>query len=377
MPDNIKQQNNLGLDTFRALSFFAVFAFHAGFLKCGYIGVQAFFVLSGFLLTPILIAMKKKLLTKDYFINFYGRRALRIFPLYYLYLFAVGISAYILIRYFNFDLKGQLSTFVNQIWYGITYTYDFFHATSSYKHTVLLTHFWSLAVEEQFYLVYPLIIFSVSNKRLKAILFAAVISAPAIRLFEAFLHSKYVVPHFIGRMDIFIYVIPFSYLDSFAFGGIAALYWSQRNVNLKAWLAIIFTIGIGVITAGVSTGSFEWWLLGYRPFLSDSFKYIWGYTLLNISFASVLVAVKAGNFFSGIFNNPVLSYLGKISYGLYVYHFPVIWLIATYFWELPYPIMCMISLTATIFVSICSYELIEKRFLLAKDKLFPKELPQQ
>ncbi len=372
MEDNVKkQQKNVGLDTFRAFAFFAVFAVHAGFLKCGYLGVQAFFVLSGFLLTPILIAMKEKQRPRDYFINFYGRRALRIFPLYYFYLFVVGILAFILPRYFNFNLMGQLDTFVSQVWYCITYTYDFFHATSNFKRTALMSHFWSLAVEEQFYLVYPLIIFFVDNNRFRTLLFAVAISAPVIRFMEVFLHSKYVVPYFIARMDIFIYVIPFSYLDSFAIGGIAALYCSQRDANFKAWLAIIFTIGIGTITEFISTGSIELSSLGYKPYLSDSYKYIWGYTLLNIVFASILIAVKSGNFIGCIFNNPVLSYIGKISYGLYVYHYPVLWILGTYFLVKPYLIFCVLSLTVTILVSICSYELLEKRLLLAKDSLFP------
>jgi len=74
-----------GLTSYRALAFFAVFLFHMHLINFGYLGVQAFFVLSGFLLTPILIEMKRENSFRQYFIKFYGRRALRIFPLYFAY----------------------------------------------------------------------------------------------------------------------------------------------------------------------------------------------------------------------------------------------------------------------------------------------------
>src|SRR5512143_3525082 len=75
-----------GLDGLRACAFLLVFAFHTNYLDIGWVGVQFFFVLSGFLITGILLDMKKSLSPGKYFIKFYGRRFLRIFPLYYLYL---------------------------------------------------------------------------------------------------------------------------------------------------------------------------------------------------------------------------------------------------------------------------------------------------
>jgi len=88
-----------GLTSFRALAFFAIFLFHTLDLgnhkvgiRGGYLGVLAFFVLSGFLLTPILIDMKSSLNKRDFYIHFYGRRAFRIFPLYYSYILTTAIS---------------------------------------------------------------------------------------------------------------------------------------------------------------------------------------------------------------------------------------------------------------------------------------------
>src|SRR5688572_18344409 len=75
-----------GLDGLRAIAFLLVFAFQTDYLQFGWVGVSLFFVLSGFLITGILLDMKKTLATKEYFFKFYGRRFLRIFPLYYFYL---------------------------------------------------------------------------------------------------------------------------------------------------------------------------------------------------------------------------------------------------------------------------------------------------
>ena len=75
-----------GLDGLRAVAFLIVFFFHTRNLPFGWLGVQLFFVLSGFLITDILLRMKEKLPRGDFFKKFYGRRFLRIFPLYYFYL---------------------------------------------------------------------------------------------------------------------------------------------------------------------------------------------------------------------------------------------------------------------------------------------------
>ncbi|HEX2697603.1 MAG TPA: acyltransferase family protein, partial [Anaerolineales bacterium] len=75
-----------GLDGLRAIAFLMVFAFHTRHLEFGWMGVQLFFVLSGFLITGILLNIKDSLAGKQFFVKFYGRRFLRIFPLYYFYL---------------------------------------------------------------------------------------------------------------------------------------------------------------------------------------------------------------------------------------------------------------------------------------------------
>src|SRR5690349_23272487 len=84
-----------GLDGLRAVAFLIVFFFHTRNLPFGWMGVQLFFVLSGFLITDILLRMKESLPRREFFVKFYGRRFLRIFPLYYFYLILIVIFIYI------------------------------------------------------------------------------------------------------------------------------------------------------------------------------------------------------------------------------------------------------------------------------------------
>ena len=171
-----------GLDSFRAFSFIAVFAFHCGLFQCGYLGVQAFFVLSGFLLTPLLLTMKKELDTRSFFINFYGRRFLRIFPLYYLYTLIVLLICLIVVSRPNYTGIESIDRFLRQVPWVLTYTYNFFGETSYYEHTRLISHFWSLVVEEQFYLIWPVLILVINNKYLRKFLLITIFIDPTLRL---------------------------------------------------------------------------------------------------------------------------------------------------------------------------------------------------
>src|SRR3990172_1921126 len=105
-----------GLDGLRAVAFLIVFFFHTRNLPFGWLGVQLFFVLSGFLITDILLRMKENLPRREFFTKFYGRRFLRIFPLYYFYLLLVAVLILMLpslkLNALNLELGKQ---FLNQI----------------------------------------------------------------------------------------------------------------------------------------------------------------------------------------------------------------------------------------------------------------------
>lgn len=370
-----------GLTSFRALAFFAVFLFHINDktnlgIGAGYLGVQAFFVLSGFLLTPILIEMKSNLGKKDFFFHFYGRRALRIFPLYYSYIVIAALVSFLAIS-LNSQTEiipnkfiTQFSRFIEQLPWTMTYTYDFFHATKYIRISYFATHFWSLAVEEQFYLIWPLAIFLVPFDRLKRFLLIVILAGPIMRILLAAIIDSHTIP-LLRFPDVVIYVLPFSHFDAFAIGGYFALYTRSRSPYL-VWGSIFLVLALGMITSWLSTGHIHWDQLGYGPFMKDSYKYVWGYSVVNLMFAYILIHVKNKSFLPTLFENPLLVYLGKISYGLYVFHFPVIWLVYSTMGNFPDIVQVSTALLLTIILSMASYEFMEKRFINSKDKYFAK-----
>lgn len=361
-----------GLDTFRAFAFLAVFLNHAYLFSLGYLGVQAFFVLSGFLLIPILVDMKENLSTGNFFKSFYGRRALRIFPLYYFYLLAISLICYIALKDYGWIL--EIRTFVDQVPWALTYTYNFFNASSLYEvPNSLISHFWSLAVEEQFYLICPFVILLTNPKALKRLLLIIVVLGPVWRLLIASVVQGGVIPFLSSTVHLAVYVLPFSHMDAFAMGGYFALYKTSDRTNWRTIALLAGSIPLGYLTQYIATGHMDWSSFGYTYYVRDQF--IWAYTFFDLAFAKALVQIRDDKFFPRLFDNPAMNYLGKISYGLYVYHFPIIWLVRAANPGLSKVSVAVISLVITIAVSSISYTLLEVKIMNWKDRLFPKTQP--
>ena len=361
-----------GLNAIRAFAFFAVFLIHVERLGGGYLGVIAFFVLSGFLITPILVSMRATLPARDYFVRFYGRRTLRIFPLYYLYLLVVSILVLTAIyQWGDFSGVEDARAFLDQIPWAAVFLIDFIHVGAGYQSTPLVSHFWSLAVEEQFYLLWPLVIFLTPPRHLKAMLLGFAAVGPAIRMF---IGSDLALATFPG-MDSYpivrVYFLPFSHIDAFAIGGYFALYgksYSARSVLLLA----VLTVAAGALSTWLNTRAFYPTAFGFGSHMRVTYQYVWGYTLVNVFFAFLIVHVRDRRFFPAILENRILDYLGRISYGLYVYHFAAIYLVSNAAPHLPEVVRVALSLGLTVAVSAASYELVEKRFTALKDIYFDK-----
>ncbi len=358
-----------GLNSFRFFAFFAVFLFHLDFFEFGYMGVHAFFVLSGFLLTPIILQMNEHLPTKHYFINFYGRRSLRIFPLYFFYLIAISAIAYVALEHFNYDVNDRLKRTLEQIGYAATYTYNFFAMSSSYEQTQTITHFWSLAVEEQFYLIWPLVIFALHKSSIKRALLFIIISGPIIRFLLAQLVLADTTNSF-NSVEMVVYSFTLSSFDAFAIGGYFALYGKNTN-NLLILLAFAALVIVGLVMDYLMGVKLDVRSFGYADFMKNGYKYVWAFSLFSVIFAMILVNIRDQKFLPIIFENPVVAYLGKISYGLYVYHFPLVYFMSHELSHLSFYVRAPIILATTIAIAALSYHLLERRFLIAKDKYFP------
>lgn len=363
-----------GVDGLRAIAILLVFAFHTGYIEVGWVGVQLFFVLSGFLITGILLKMKESLPAGQYFGKFYGRRFLRIFPLYYFYLALMAVIAYKLIAA-NFRV-GYMQIYLNQMWAAVSYVYDIFYRVTGFQQSNFLDHFWSLSVEEQFYIFWPLLILLIPNKHLKTLFIAFIVLGSASRLVLYLLYvsgSKFWV--FREPFALVIYSWPLSHLDAFGLGAYISRF-SIPHPKRQLVLGALLVPLIGFVTTFLARGNFGLvTALGYQMPLGEGYKSVWADTLLNYFFAVLIYCVVYEKIFTKFLEMPVLSYLGKISYGMYVYHFPLIWFTNVFikfkvdgdvpFWE-----KTLLALLATILVSTLSYFFLEKPLLSLKDRLF-------
>ena len=278
----------------------------------GWTGVLLFFVLSGFLITGILLDSKEH---PGYFRNFYLRRALRIFPIYYLALVVIVLMA--LWQHQSLADLGYYLTYTQNYLLGFT------NFTANFP--TMFNQSWSLAVEEQFYLLWPAAILLLDRRKLlvaiPAMLAVGVLSR-AVALFA--LHNPTVVPTV-------IYTSLPTQLDSLAVGaGLAVLVRSGLQPKALARRALAVCLLVGAVlfwlidTTGVSN---YWHVSGWATHVSN----LPMPTLTALFWGGLLAFVVLGdNLLSSLFRLGFLRQIGKISYGIYIYHFPVYVLVDSY-----------------------------------------------
>jgi peptidoglycan/LPS O-acetylase OafA/YrhL len=290
-------------DGLRGIAILAVLLAHLTYLNSirfanifqyGRTGVDLFFVLSGFLITGILLDTKT---LPGYFTNFYARRALRIWPVYYGVLFLFFVLFPLVFP------QHSLSTDRNTWPYYATYTQNlFFHFNPS----VPLTPTWSLAVEEQYYLVWAPVVFLCGRKSLRNILLGMIVFSFCFR----------VISSYRGAPLDFVHNFTLCRLEPLAAGGLAALWLRSEKCTPAKWARggmMAFTIGV----AGVAIALVDWG--GDGP--------IYSYPFLAAAFAGILAlsltANPASTFVGRALTRRWLVYIGRISYGVYLIHVPM------------------------------------------------------
>jgi peptidoglycan/LPS O-acetylase OafA/YrhL len=329
-----------GLDGARTLAVFAVILSHQALWSLGWVGVQLFFVLSGFLITGILQRASGSPL-RVYLRNFYGRRVLRIFPLYYAYLAAIAVAV----------LLGKMPGGVaERLSYAAVYLSN--HYTGSHAGALLLSHFWSLAVEEQFYLVWPFLVFFCPRHWLRPVLIGLVVAGIPIRYAVNFYFE---LPGYVA----------IAHVDAFAIGALSALHpWRLRTGWATALIVVLWTLGLVLLFINVplSQGVYGW-------------GYIVGVSVVNAASALLIEALVRRQFLPGLFENSVMRYCGKISYGIYIFHFPMQALVTRLLPGYPVLIQLAVQVGLTVAVSAASFALFESRFLVLKERWFPAAPP--
>ncbi len=318
--------------------------------SAGYYGVDLFFVISGFLITSILLNSKDPSFVNAYK-KFIGRRTLRIFPLYYLTVTILFLA--------------QVEVAQKYIVFLLTYTYNYVEV---YYHVPLnaLSHFWSLCVEEQFYLFWPFIVLGFRRK--PQILFLII---PVLILFS----FSQLTFRWIESLNPYNFVNLITRMGSLGLGAFGALLYKTNRVpdNLLRNRWIEYSVYL---------------LLAFLLATSFQIKYL----LLGLcSLYLVLKSVHSEFHFKPL--NKMLSarlpvYLGSISYGIYVFHLPVAYFVSEYFfdpfwtsinfgdspigfirwhsWAVKLPLYSLI----TIGLAMLSYRFFERPILSLKDKFF-------
>lgn len=301
-------------------------------------GVQLFFCISGFLITGILVKGIQISSKSNLFKVFYYRRFLRIFPIYYLTIF--------------------LLYFLNIGDYREWFLYDFFYVTNIIQALqgnfagTIAPHFWSLAVEEQFYIFWPLLLTLSKNKKYHIVLASSLFLLGCFSVF--YTSNSFFVARTFGCL---------AYLGSGALLAILWLYFKeyvQNSVIFLNYFILMLFLFLVIITF-------------FKFYFSEDLSFL--IKILAIPILTLKFALGFKNkLLKPLLESRVILYLGKISYGLYVYHllvhYPLVFLFKLF--SIPFQddsfAFFVYKILLAILVSIISWEFFEKKINLMKNR---------
>jgi len=281
-------------------------------ISFGWAGVDLFFVLSGFLIGGIILRSGQQ---DGFLLGFYRRRAARLLPLYLVLLALYGVVAPILIAYDSPAAAWLANDLGAPLWSHLLYLQNFFNAATGAWGGNWLAPTWSLAIEEQFYLVAPLILLTVPRRYLPAALVALILTAPLCRL----------VLLLAGGNFLSVYVLLPTRWDALFIGMLGAC--AVASPRGRAWLtAHAGWIMRAFLTLGAMLATLQAFGLFSR---NDPTFVVFGFTLVALfSLSLILTALFVDNALSrALARSTALINLGIISYGVYLIHMPMLGLV--------------------------------------------------
>lgn len=345
------------IDGLRAIAVSSVVFFHAfpGSVSGGFIGVDIFFVISGFLITNILA---QDLISNKFNLGkFYSRRVLRLFPaLVCILIFSIAVAWLIFVadefKIFGSHLSGA-SIFISNFIYWSEVGY--FDSAAELKP---LLHLWSLAIEEQFYIFWPLILWACYRAKISLLLITIILF---IASFCLGLHELYIKQNLIAA-----FYAPWTRFWELLAGSLLALSLPmkmkmslakiQSNKQVRSILSII---GLGLIMLSAFSFSAGDPFPGWRAFIP-----VLGTVLLIMAGSSALINQR-------ILSNRFLVWLGLISYPLYLWHWPVLSFLRITSVGEPTNLLKVTALMLSIALAYLTYRFIEKPIRFGGAKHFP------
>jgi peptidoglycan/LPS O-acetylase OafA/YrhL len=259
---------------------------YTGFVgRNGWMGVDLFFVLSGLLITGILLNTKDR---EHYFRNFYARRCLRIWPLY----FSTLLFMFVVVPILRPAEAHQVFASRSMPWWSYLIFLQNFFVPVITKATGLLGVTWSLAVEEQFYLVWAVVVWLCSEAQLRRIAITVICLSPVLRFY-------------LLRHNFYVYSNTSCRLDGLMAGALLALLFRSEITTLHtyvtpAWISLLIAAPMALVTAG----RVEWLVYSFTSLASASLVY--------------LAICSKQQWFQAFLGNRFLIYTGAISYGIYL-----------------------------------------------------------
>lgn len=366
------------LDGLRAFAILGVLLFHLevpGF-SLGWAGVPLFFVISGFLITRILLNTRDK---PYYFRNFYTRRSLRIFPIYYLVLFlyfgAIAVTGPHSRVYAA--LAGTYGKPFALFPYYLCYLQSIPIVNSGFKVVPLMGHTWSLAVEEQFYWIWPFVVMAVRRERLVFILLLLIATGPIIR---AMLWHATTNPYYQTAL------LP-DFLDTIAIGGLVAWLavsrWRRPVLERLGWASVAAGALI-VLLLVARSGPAAYWL---PPYWVPQPENVFMFTGMALLFGGIVALCVAGSRAVRWLSSGPLVQVGKVSYGIYLYHVFAFYVVGIVLNKLhkgaaePMSswrgVLVILSLAASYAAAVVSWKLIEHPINSLKDRFTRGSAPQR